>query len=151
MPGSARRWRTQLQAAARRSAAAEVGLNSRDPKLTVLMFNECINRADVEGLSVLMTEDHVFIDRENRVVNGRERMTDGWREFFCRFPDYRNTFDSMSSRGDRVVILGYAVWEEGGEPDHVIWTATIRDDLVAEWRIYEDNEETRRVLRPRRM
>jgi ketosteroid isomerase-like protein len=33
-----------------------------DPKSIVLRFNNCINHADIDGLSELMTEDHVFID-----------------------------------------------------------------------------------------
>lgn len=31
-----------------------------DPKSIALQFNEYITNADVEGLSALMTEDHVF-------------------------------------------------------------------------------------------
>jgi hypothetical protein len=42
-----------------------------------------------------------------------------------------------------VVLYGYATWHEGDDPDWAIWTARIEDDLVAEWRIYEDTEENR--------
>ncbi len=28
-----------------------------------------------------------------------------------------------------------------------IWTAEIRDGLVAEWRVYEDSEEVRKLLK----
>jgi hypothetical protein len=45
-------------------------VNSRDPKLTALMFNECINGRDIVRLSGLMTEDHCFIDRKNEVDRG---------------------------------------------------------------------------------
>ena len=119
-------------------------MNSIDPKLTALQFNEYINNQDIAGLSGLMTEDHTFIDREGNSDKGKESMTNGWIGFFKSFPEYKNTFIRVQSQDDLVVIYGYAIWKKGSEPDYVIWTATIEDDLVAEWRIYEDTEENKR-------
>ena len=121
-------------------------MNNRDPKLTALMFNECINARDLKGLTVLMTEDHAFIDRNDDRHDGRDHMSKGWRQFFDEFPEYRNTFVRVQSVDDLVVVLGYAEWSTGGELDHVIWTGTIRDDLVAEWRVVEDTEANRELF-----
>lgn len=121
-------------------------MNSRDPKLTALLFNERINARDLGGLSALMTDDHTFIDREEGRHHGKDRMTEGWRTFFEQFPEYRNTFVRVESVGDLVVILGYAEWTTGGDRDHAIWTAVVRDDLVADWRVCEDTESNRRQL-----
>ena len=117
-----------------------MGLNTRDPKLTALMFNECINARDLEGLAALMTEDHAFVDRNDDRHEGKDTMSTGWKSFFGEFPEYRNTFLKIQSEDDLVVVLGYAEWTAGGERDHVIWTARIRDDLVAEWRVLADTE-----------
>jgi ketosteroid isomerase-like protein len=114
-----------------------------DPKLTALQFNEYINRQDIVGLSNLMTEGHTFVDRKGDVFQGKERMTSGWTDFFKSFPAYRNTFERVESRGNLVVLYGYATWEVGADPDYAIWTATIEDDRVAEWRIYEDTDENK--------
>ena len=116
-------------------------MNRRDPKLIALQFNEFINERNVEGLSSLMTEDHTFVDRQGEVDQGKESMTRGWIHFFNQFPEYRNNFTRVESRDDLVILIGYATWHEGDAPDHAIWTARIRDDLVAEWRIYPDTEE----------
>jgi ketosteroid isomerase-like protein len=35
---------------------------------TVLAFNDCITRRDIDGLASLMTNDHVFIDTEGNLV-----------------------------------------------------------------------------------
>lgn len=121
-------------------------MNRRDPKLTALQFNEYINAQDIEGLSGLMTDDHTFIDRHDEVDEGKESMTEGWIEFFKSFPEYRNIFQRVESRDDLVILLGHAYWNEKEPHDTAIWTARIRDDLVAEWRIYEDTEENRRKL-----
>ncbi|KPK72646.1 hypothetical protein AMJ87_04250 [candidate division WOR_3 bacterium SM23_60] len=103
-------------------------MNRKDPKLTALQFNEYINGHDVRGLSNLMTANHTFIDRANQVDKGKESMTKGWMDFFASFPDYKNTFNRVESRNTY---------------DPAIWTAKIENDLVAEWRIYEDTEENR--------
>ena len=121
-------------------------MNTRDPKLTALQFNEYINGQDIKGLSSLMTEDHTFIDREDEVYKGKETMTKGWIEFFASFPDYQNTFTRVDSRNDLVILIGYATWSKGSSADHAIWTARIEDDRVAEWRIYHDTERNRRKL-----
>jgi len=36
-------------------------MNTRDPKLIALFFNECINTQDIDGLVSLMTNDHSLI------------------------------------------------------------------------------------------
>lgn len=118
-------------------------MNSIDPKFTVLQFNEYINNQDIKGLSSLMTEDHTFIDREGGGDKGKETMTKGWTGFFKSFPEYKNTFIRVQSEDNLVVIFGFAIWQKGGEPDYVIWTASIEDDLVAEWCIYEDTQNNK--------
>ncbi|MEW6051500.1 MAG: nuclear transport factor 2 family protein [Candidatus Zixiibacteriota bacterium] len=113
---------------------------------TPLAFNDCITRHDLEGLSALMTEDHTFIDRDNNTVKGKAAMTNAWREFFKQFPDYKNTFMRVEARGDKVVMIGYATWSKGAEPDPAIWVARIENGLVMEWRIYYDTDENRKML-----
>ncbi len=118
-------------------------MSARDPKLVALLFNECINNQDLNGLSALMTGDHVFIDREGNVNQPKESMVRGWKEFFRQFPDYRNTFNRIESRNNLVVILGFAYWSETQAYDPVIWTALVECDLVKEWRVHADTEMNR--------
>jgi len=119
-------------------------MNLKDPKLIALQFNEYINNQDINGLSNLMTEDHIFIDRKG-VCYGD--MVNGWKEFFNNFPTYKNYFTRVESRDNLVILIGYARWsKDSSEEDHAIWTAIIEDDLVTEWHIYEDTEENRKKL-----
>lgn len=121
-------------------------MNTKDPKLIALQFNEYINKQDIEALSSLMSEDHTFIDREGHVVRPKKNMVEAWIEFFQMLPDYENTFVRVESRDDLVIVLGYAYWNEENKYDPVIWTAKIENDLVAEWRIYADTKENRTLL-----
>lgn len=119
-------------------------MNSKDPELVALQFNECISDQDLNGLALLMTDDHAFIDREGKVSRPKQTMIQGWKRFFEAFPKYRNTFNRIQSKDNLVAILGFAYWSEKQPYDPVIWTATIVNDLVQEWRVYDDTEANRR-------
>jgi hypothetical protein len=119
-------------------------MNTEDPKLIALQFNACINNRDLDGLSLLMTDDHAFIDREGNVHQPKAVMVKGWKEFFAAFPDYKNTFNRIESKDNLVTILGCAYWSQDKRNDPSIWTATIVNDLVQEWRVYFDTEANRR-------
>ncbi len=113
---------------------------------TALRFNERINARDLTGLGELMTEDHVFIDIPGEVLEGRERMISGWFEFFKSYPDYRNNFTRVERHDNVVIMIGFSECSHEPLDGPSIWTAKIRYGLVAEWRVYKDNEETRKKL-----
>lgn len=124
-------------------------MNTKDPKLTALQFNEYINRQDIKGLNNLMTEDHTFIDRADAVTKGKDVMIKEWLEFFKAHPEYRNVFVRVDSKDDLVILFGYAFWSREKPNDPAIWTARIKNDRVSEWRIYEDTAKNRKKFRIR--
>lgn len=117
-----------------------------DPKLIVLEFNAAINARDLERLAARMTDDHAFVDTAGGVVRGRDAVERAWRGFFSAFPDYRNAFVALASRGDRVFAVGHSSCSDPALAGPAVWTAEVRDGRVAEWRVYEDTEATRRSL-----
>jgi hypothetical protein len=122
-------------------------VNHRDPKLTALMFNECINRGDLAGLTSLMTPDHTLVVHGQIDANTSRQASTAWSEFFRRYPDYRNRFDRVELRDDLVIMIGRS--ECPNEPalrGPAIWTARIADDLVAEWQVMADSSESRTML-----
>jgi len=122
-------------------------MNTKDPKLIVLQFNECINNHDIDGLSSLMTDDHTFIDSSDVVHNGKEGMVTGWRDFFNQYPDYRNHFSMLESRGSLVLVIGYSTCSYDLLDGPALWTAKVKKGLVAEWRVYLDTPENRKALK----
>jgi hypothetical protein len=115
----------------------------QEPKDVALQLNEHINQQNVAGLSRLMTEQHRIIDRAGKSVEGKDAMTKAWNKFFEQYPEYRNTFERIESCESLIILLGYANWRKGEDPDYAIWTATNEHGLVAEWLIYGDNQVTR--------
>lgn len=117
-----------------------------DPVWVAVRFNECINRRDPDALSELMSHDHSFVDAEGGVISGRQPCLDGWRVFFASFSDYRNIFTSVTARGDVATAVGHSVCSEPSLAGPTLWTAVVRHDKVAEWRVYVDTPEARARL-----
>ena len=74
-------------------------MNKRDPKLAALLFNECINNRDIDGLVALMTDDHSLICNGHVDKNDKNSSREAWRSFFSMFPDLK----------ERTIREGYEV------------------------------------------
>ena len=101
-----------------------------------MAFNDAINRADLDGLTALMSNDHLFVDTAGSNVEGKEACTAAWASFFDSFPGYRNVFDSVEYvGGGQVVATGCSVssFEELDGPAR--WRATVAGGLISEWRV----------------
>jgi len=121
-------------------------MNLRDPKITALQFNEYSNTQDMKGLIRLMAEDYTFIAISGGVEKGKEMNIKGWKCFFDEYPDYKNVFTRVESKDNLVILIGYSTCSYEPLDGPAIWVATIENDLVSKWQIYEDSEETRKKL-----
>ncbi|MBD3159340.1 MAG: hypothetical protein GF309_11170 [Candidatus Lokiarchaeota archaeon] len=93
-----------------------------------------------------MTEDHSFIDTEGDTAKGKNVMLEGWTEFFDNYTDYRNVFSCVIAKDDLVIMVGHSECSEEILHGPALWTAKIRDGLVAQWRVFEDTDENRQLL-----
>ncbi|TRO46449.1 nuclear transport factor 2 family protein [Candidatus Bathyarchaeota archaeon] len=113
-------------------------------KAAILKFVECINAGDPSALMAHQTDDFTFIDMSGNVFTGRQ----GWEDYFASYPDYKIHVDRIVTGGDGVAIIGRTTGSHVApnveEYEAVLWTAEIRDGLVAEWRIYTDLEDAKR-------
>jgi ketosteroid isomerase-like protein len=110
-------------------------------KSIALKFVEVINAGDSEALIKLQTEDFTLIDMAGNVFRGR----DGWQGYFSDYPKYKIHVQQVLVSGNTVAIIGKTtgshVPPEVEAHETVLWTAEIRDGLVAEWQIYSDIQE----------
>jgi len=113
----------------------------------VQAFNSAINEGNVEILSRLMTEDHTFIDPGGTAHSGVREMTEGWKDFFRMFPDYKNNFENILQDGNLVVAFGRACGTYNGNrglvPENRIewsaaWKAVVENDRIKLWQVYAD-------------
>ena len=111
-------------------------------------FVTAINSHDAETLKSLMTADHFFVDSLGNRVNGAASMEAGWRGYFAMCPDYWIRVDTVASESNVVLAVG----EAGGTIDGAVWKtpaawkAVIREDKMAEWRVFADNSPVHEIL-----
>ena len=126
-----------------------------DPVGIAQAFVGAINTRNAEKIARWMPEDHVFVDSDGTQVRGRQRMKDGWGQYFQMFPDYTISVEETLSRGPVVVMLGTAdgTYAVGGKllPENhwsvpAVWRAVIRDNTVLEWRVYVNVDAIRRIM-----
>jgi ketosteroid isomerase-like protein len=116
------------------------------------LFATAINRRDIQALTALMTDDHVFVDSSGQRVQDVAAMEAGWRGYFAMCPDYWIRADHIVADNDVVLAAG----EAGGTIDRTpwripaAWKAVIRDDKVMEWRVFADNKPVFEILAKRR-
>lgn len=129
-----------------------------DAAATVRRFVDAINRADVDALCDLMSDDHVFVDSDGAKVRGREVMRTGWTGYFSMFPDYRIEAAEVLTAGPTVVLIGTAsgTYARGRAPESAdrwsvpaAWRAVVRDDRVALWQVFVNPEPVRKILERR--
>lgn len=123
-------------------------------------FVRAINRQDVERLAELMSPAHQFIDSLGNMVRGSDKMREAWAAYFRMVPDYtlaiEEYYGGASPNDDPVVIMiGMAsgTYTRDGHLDAknrwqtpVAIRALVEGGLVAEWRVYADNEPMRRLM-----
>ena len=119
-------------------------------------FVKAINGHDVDGLTKLVSSDHIFIDSlGNRLPAAAMRA--GWQQYFTMVPDYWIKIDQIVSEGNAVILCGSAggtfvpkggmVRPENKRETPAVWRALVKEGRVAEWRVYCDNEPIRERMR----
>jgi len=122
-------------------------------------FVRAINRQDVDGLVALMAPTHRFVDSLGNVIEGRDKMRAAWAAYFKMVPDYSIAVEEIFCDGPLIVMLGmvegtYApngkLKAENRWRTPAALRAQVEDGLIAEWRVYADNEPIRERMRKSR-
>jgi hypothetical protein len=71
-------------------------------------FVAAINGHDIDDLTSLMTQDHLFVDSMGNRIQGAESMQAGWRGYFVMCPDYWIQIRTVLSERDTVLATGEA-------------------------------------------
>lgn len=129
-------------------------MGNPQPLEVAMDFIKRINSGDVTALCELMTEGHIFQDALGKRSIGRETMRQGWTTYFKMVADYQVHAVEFFQTDDRLAIFGTASGRcMGGGPAHenfwevpAAWRATVQGGLIAEWRVYADNQPLRKLM-----
>jgi ketosteroid isomerase-like protein len=122
---------------------------------TAKAFVEAINSCDADRLAEWMTEDHIFVDSDGQKYPGRERMRNGWRDYFSMVPDYKIEIIESFEQDHMVVFLGNAegTFSEGGKLEKqnhwkvpAAWRAVVEGRKVALWQVYVNPEPMNKIV-----
>jgi limonene-1,2-epoxide hydrolase len=128
---------------------------TNSPESVAHAFLRAINRQDVDALVALMAPEHRFVDSLGNVVEGTVKLREGWKAYFRMVPDYAVAIEETYPSDRAVVMLGVAqgTFTRNGilHPKNrwqtpVAVRALVEDGLVAEWRVYADNEPMRKLM-----
>lgn len=122
----------------------------------VLDFIESINKANIDRLYELMTNDHEFIDSLGNRVIGNENVKNAWTGYFSLFPDYKVEITDTLQNDSIIVILGYASGtykktnKNFDNNNHfkvpASWKVIVVDKKVKLWQVYADNSITIEIM-----
>jgi ketosteroid isomerase-like protein len=128
---------------------------AREPLDVVMDFIKRINSGDVDAICELMTPDHIFQDALGERFIGKEKMREGWRMYFKLISDYQVHAEEFFQTNDLLAVFGTAsgIYSGNGAPATqnfwevpAAWRAVVRDGLIAEWRVYADNQPLRKLM-----
>jgi ketosteroid isomerase-like protein len=129
-------------------------MENAHPLEIAMDFIKRVNSGDVQALCELMTEGHIFQDALGKRFIGRETIRQGWATYFKLVADYQVHAEEFFQTGGRLAIFGTAsgryvgggaakgnFWEVPAS-----WLAVVQDGLIAEWRVYADNQPLRKLM-----
>jgi len=128
---------------------------ARQPLETAMEFIKCINSGNANSVCELMTEDHIFQDSLGKRFLGRDRVRQGWTAYFKMISGYQIHAEEFFQTDDRLAIFGTASGNYAGDGAKsadkfwevpAAWRAVVRDGLIAEWRVYADNQPLRKLM-----
>jgi ketosteroid isomerase-like protein len=129
---------------------------SLEPLEVAMDFIKRINAGNVDALCELMTEGHIFQDALGKRFMGRETMRQGWKAYFKMVADYNVRAEEFFQTKNRLAIFGVASGTccgSGGAKSlekfwqvPAAWGAVVDGGLIAEWRVYADNQPLRKLM-----
>lgn len=126
------------------------------PIEVVLQFEHAINSLNPNAICALMTPDGAFIDSLGNRIQGSDKLRAAWTGYFKMVPDYSISHSEIFAEGNTVAVFGSAqgTFSKDGQlrkenfwKAPAAWRAVVKDDKIAVWQVYADNEPIRAIMR----
>ena len=124
-------------------------------KAIVISFVKAINDHDVDEISNLMSEDHIFIDGLGNKSVGKKGMKEGWTAYYELFPDYQIEITDIIENVSAIGLFGYAsatyknlanksnsnFWRTPAS-----WKAIVENKKIKHWQVYCDYSNLLKII-----
>jgi ketosteroid isomerase-like protein len=127
-----------------------------EPINVLLKFEQIINSHKAEAVCSLLTSDSVFIDSMGNRIEGALKMRPAWEGYFKMVPDYTVSHSDIFANGNVVAMFGSAqgtfskdgsLRKEDFWKTPAAWRVVVKDEKIALWQVYADNEPIRAIMR----
>lgn len=127
-----------------------------NPIAAVLQFEQAINSRNPEAICSLMTSDGEFIDSLGNRIQGTGKLRAAWTGYFKMVPDYSISHSEVFADGNTAAVFGSAQGtfsNDGTLPREnfwktpAAWRAVVKDNKIAVWQVFADNEPIRAIMR----
>jgi ketosteroid isomerase-like protein len=115
----------------------------------VLDFIEAINKHDVDEMTSLMDENHVFINSHGKKTVGKYNMEQGWKGYFEFFPDYTIEVSEITENESVIGVFGTATATYMNKKNKQnsnywclpgAWKAIVKDGKIKLWQVFADTK-----------
>ena len=126
------------------------------PIEVVVQFEHAINSRSADAICSLMTGDGEFIDSLGNRIQGTEKLRAAWTGYFKMVPDYSISHSDIFAEGNSVAVFGWAqgTFSKDGQlakenfwKTPAAWRAVVKENKIALWQVYADNEPIRALMR----
>lgn len=131
-----------------------------NPVELVLRFEQLINSRNPEAICSFMAGDGEFIDSLGNRIRGAEKLRSAWTGYFKMVPDYSISHSDIFADGNTIAIFGSAqgtfassnskegqLAKENFWKTPAAWRAVVKDNKIAVWQVFADNEPIRAIMR----
>jgi ketosteroid isomerase-like protein len=112
-------------------------------------FVNAINEHDVNKMSPLMHDGHVFFDEWGRKTHGKNKVKNGWEGYFKLFPDYKIRITDTYRGGYKIAAFGFASGTFENKKTETnenywkipaAWQVEIVNDKIKLWQVCADSK-----------
>jgi ketosteroid isomerase-like protein len=124
-------------------------------KAITIRFVKAINDHDVDEISNLMSEDHLFIDASGNKSVGKKGMKDGWKAYYELFPDYQIEVTDIIENASFTGLFGYvsATYKNLTNKSNsnfwripAAWKAIVENKKIKQWQVYCDYSNLLKII-----
>ncbi len=119
------------------------------PVQITLDFIDAINRNDLDKVTGIMTEDHLFIDLDKEEIYDHKTLVRWWQFYFSHWPEYRICVSELYQHENKVIVIGRTCGSHVEIPvsreyrDTLLWYSEVVDNQIKNWHLHYDTYEAR--------
>ncbi len=119
------------------------------PVRTALDYITAINENNLDTITRMMTDDHLFVDIDLEEIYRHDTLVSWWKFYMEHWPAYHIYVSEIYHNGDQVIIIGRTTGSHTGIPEDrefkqsLIWFCEVEGNKVKHWHLYYDTPENR--------